>query len=64
MDSPTGPLVATATLAATTGNNAWASQGVPVDQPAGAHRLSLVFTTVTGSPATGLANLNWVEFAG
>ncbi|MPZ82544.1 MAG: carbohydrate-binding protein [Actinophytocola sp.] len=62
LDSPTGPLVATATLAATSGNNSWASQSVPVDQPAGAHRLYLVFTTVTGGPATGLINLNWVEF--
>ena len=62
LDSPTGPLVTTATLAATTGNNAWASLSVPVDQPAGGHRLHLVFRSVPGGPASGLLNLNWVEF--
>ncbi len=61
--SPTGPLVGTATLAATSGNNAWASQSLPVDQPAGALRLYLVFRSVTGGPTTGLLNLNWIEFA-
>jgi glucose/arabinose dehydrogenase/PKD repeat protein/type 1 glutamine amidotransferase len=63
LDSPTGPLLTTATLAATSGNNSWASQTVPVQQPAGTHRLYLVFTTVTGGPTTGLLNLNWIEFA-
>jgi cytochrome c len=62
LDSPTGPLVATATLAATASANAWASQSVPVSQAAGKHRLYLVFGAVPGGPATGLANLNWVEF--
>lgn len=62
LDSPTGPVVATATLAATSGTNGWASQSLPVSQPAGAHRLYLVFTQVPGGPATGLFNLNWVEF--
>jgi PKD repeat protein len=62
LDSPTGPLVTTATLAATSGSNAWAGQTVPVSQPAGAHRLYLVFTQAAGGPTTGLFNLNWVEF--
>jgi hypothetical protein len=62
LDSPTGPVVTTATLAATSGANAWASQSMPVSQPAGAHRLYLVFTQTTGGPTTGLVNLNWVEF--
>ena len=62
LDSPTGPVVATATLPATTGNNAWASTSVPVDQPAGAHALYLVFAAVPGGPTAGLLNLNWVEF--
>ncbi|WP_432973918.1 ThuA domain-containing protein [Dactylosporangium sp. CA-233914] len=62
LDSPTGPVVATATLNATAGNNAWASTAVPVSQPAGTHRLYLVFTAVPGGPATGLVNINWVEF--
>ncbi|MCO1598353.1 ThuA domain-containing protein [Micromonospora sp. RHAY321] len=62
LDSPTGPVVATATLNATTGNGAFTSTTVPVDQPAGAHRLHLVFTAVPGGPTSGLVNLNWVEF--
>ncbi|SMD19211.1 ThuA domain-containing protein [Kibdelosporangium aridum] len=63
LDSPTGPLVATATLAATNGNNGFASQSVPVSQPAGTHKLYLVFTGVPNGPTTGLINLNWVEFS-
>jgi cytochrome c len=63
LDSPTGPVVATATLAATTGNNAFASQSVPVSQPTGSHRLYLVFTAVPNGPTTGLVNLNWIEFS-
>ncbi|MBO4208226.1 carbohydrate-binding protein, partial [Micromonospora echinofusca] len=62
LDSPTGPLVGSATLNATTGNTAFTSTSVPVAQPAGAHRLYLVFSAVPGGPATGLVNLNWVEF--
>jgi cytochrome c len=63
LDSPTGPLVGTATLNATAGNNAWASQSVPLgSQPAESHKLFLVFQPVTGGPTTGLVNLNWVEF--
>ncbi|HEU5471469.1 MAG TPA: ThuA domain-containing protein [Actinophytocola sp.] len=62
LDSPTGPLVATGVLPATTGNNSWTTTGIPVSAAAGTHRLYLVFTTVTGGPATGLVNLNWVEF--
>ena len=63
VDAPDGPLVATATLNATAGNNSWASQSVPVSYPAGSHRLYLVFRPVTGGPTTGLVNLNWVEFS-
>jgi PKD repeat protein len=63
LDSPTGPLVTTATLPASAGNNAFVSQSVAVSQPAGAHRLYLVFRPVTGGPTTGLVNLNWVEFS-
>ncbi|MET7422551.1 ThuA domain-containing protein [Dactylosporangium sp. NPDC005555] len=62
LDAPTGPVVATATLNATTGNNAWTSTAVPVSRPAGPHRLYLVFAAVPGGPTTGLVNLNWVEF--
>jgi cytochrome c len=62
LDSPTGPLVTTATLAATSGSNAWASQTVPVSASSGGHALYLVFRQATGGPATGLVTLNWVEF--
>ncbi|GIF75023.1 ThuA domain-containing protein [Asanoa siamensis] len=61
-DSPTGPVVGTATLNATTGNSAFVETSVPVSQPAGAHKLYLVFGGVTGGPTTGLVNLNWVQF--
>jgi PKD repeat protein/glucose/arabinose dehydrogenase/type 1 glutamine amidotransferase len=62
--SPTGEVVATATLDATGGTNSWASQSVPVSYPAGTQRLYLVFGSVPGGPTTGLINLNWVEFSG
>jgi cytochrome c len=62
LDSPTGPLVTTATLPATSSANAWTSHTVPVDQPAEGHRLYLVFNGVPGGPTTGLVNLNWAEF--
>ncbi|MEV1288799.1 ThuA domain-containing protein [Micromonospora sp. NPDC049679] len=60
--APDGPLVTTATLNATSGTTAWASQTVPVSHPAGAQQLYLVFKPVTGGPTSGLVNLNWVEF--
>ncbi|BCB79198.1 hypothetical protein Pflav_056080 [Phytohabitans flavus] len=62
--SPTGAVVATATLNATSGTNSWASQSLPVSYPAGTQRLYLVFGSVSGGPTTGLVNLNWVEFSG
>ncbi|MCX4472537.1 ThuA domain-containing protein [Micromonospora sp. NBC_01655] len=64
LDSPTGALVTSATLNATTGTSVWASQTVPVSQAAGSHKLYLVFKPVAGGPTTGLFNLNWVEFGG
>ncbi|MEU4369215.1 ThuA domain-containing protein [Micromonospora chersina] len=64
LDSPTGPLLATATVNATSGNNAFTSTTVPVTDPGGTHRLYLVLTTVPGGPASGFGNLNWVEFTG
>jgi hypothetical protein len=60
--APDGPLVTTATLNATAGTSAWASQSVPVDYPAGTQKLYLVFKPVTGGPTSGFFNLNWVEF--
>ncbi|MEU7978727.1 ThuA domain-containing protein [Micromonospora sp. NPDC049081] len=64
LDSPTGALVTSATLNATTGTSAWASQTFPVSQAAGTHALYLVFKPVSGGPTTSLFNLNWVEFGG
>ncbi|MGW5670948.1 ThuA domain-containing protein [Micromonospora sp. NPDC003776] len=64
LDSPTGPLLTTATVNATSGNNAFTSTTVPITDPGGSHKLYLVFTTVSGGPASGFGNLNWVEFTG
>ena len=64
LDSPTGPLLTTATVNATSGNNAFTSTTVPLTDPGGSHRLYLVFTTVPGGPASGFGNLNWAEFTG
>ena len=62
LDSPTGPLVTTIELPATTGWNDFTSTTVPVDQPAGTHQLYLVFQSVPGGTTGGLVNVNWVEF--
>lgn len=64
LDAPGGPLLTTATITATTGNNDFASQTFPIADPGGTHRLYLVFRAVPGGPATGLFNLNWIEFGG
>ncbi len=53
LDSPTGPIAATATLKSTgTNNNTYTSQTFPLDF-AGSHRVYFVFRTVAGGPATG-----------
>ena len=62
--SPTGTVLATATLTATgTNNNTYVSQTFPLDY-AGSQRLYLVFQSVAGGPTTAMGNLNWVEFSG
>jgi PKD repeat protein/glucose/arabinose dehydrogenase len=66
LDSPTGTLVGTGTLKSTGGNNnTYANQTFPLSFT-GTHQLYLVFRAVSaiGAPATGLGNLNWVEFSG
>ncbi|MEJ3745152.1 ThuA domain-containing protein [Actinomycetes bacterium KLBMP 9797] len=60
--SPTGPVVTTATLPATSGTNSWTSHPVPVSAAAGTQRLYLVFAGAPGGTTTNLINLNWVEF--
>jgi cytochrome c len=64
LDAPTGPLVSTVTINATTGNNDFVSQQFPIADPGGTHRLYLVFRPVSGGPASNLFNLNWIEFGG
>ncbi|MBY8873762.1 ThuA domain-containing protein [Micromonospora sp. PLK6-60] len=64
LDSPTGPLLTTATVNATTGNTAFTSTNAPLTDPGGSRKLYLVFTTVPGGPASGFGNLNWVHFNG
>ncbi|MCW6007355.1 ThuA domain-containing protein [Micromonospora sp. CPCC 205371] len=60
--SPTGAVVATATLNATSGTNSWTSATVPISAAAGPQQIYLVFQPVSGGPTTSLVNLNWVEF--
>ncbi|MER7168656.1 ThuA domain-containing protein [Micromonospora sp. NPDC000207] len=62
LDAPDGPLVGTANLNATTGNNAFTSTNVAVNQPAGSHKLYFVFRSVEGGPTSNLFNFNWVNF--
>jgi cytochrome c len=64
LDAPDGPVLTTATINATTGNNDYATQTFPLTDPGGTHRLYLVFQPVSGGPASNLLNLNWVEFGG
>ncbi|HEX5598343.1 MAG TPA: ThuA domain-containing protein [Micromonosporaceae bacterium] len=64
MDAPDGPLLTTATINATSGNNAFTSTTVPITDPGGSRKLYLVFKTVPGGPASNFGNLNWVQFNG
>ncbi|GAA1809937.1 carbohydrate-binding protein [Planosporangium flavigriseum] len=64
LDAVDGPLLTTATINATTGNNDYASQTFPITDPGGTHRLYLVFKSVPGGPTANLFNLNWAEFGG
>jgi PKD repeat protein len=62
--SQTGPIITTVTLKATgTNNNTWSTQEFDLDF-AGSQRLFLVFRSVTGGPAAGMGNINWVGFTG
>jgi cytochrome c len=60
--SPTGTLVGTAVLPATSGTSNWASYTMPIDHPVGSDTVYLVFKSVSGGPTTSLFNLNWVKF--
>jgi len=64
LDSVTGPLLSTVTIAATADANTYASQTFPITDPGGDHRIFLVFRPVAGGPGNNFFNLNWVEFGG
>ena len=65
--SQTGPIVQTVTLKSTStaNNNTYTSQTFDLNF-SGTQRLFFVFRAANapGAPATGLGNLNWVEFSG
>jgi cytochrome c len=64
LDSITGPLLTTVTIAPTANATTYASQTVPITDPGGAHRIFLVFGPAPGGPGNNFFNLNWVEFGG
>ncbi|MEV4141367.1 ThuA domain-containing protein [Dactylosporangium sp. NPDC049742] len=64
LDSVTGPVLTTVTIAPTANANTFASQTFPITDPGGAHRIYLVFRPVAGGPTNNFFNLNWVEFGG
>ncbi|WP_239153838.1 glycoside hydrolase family 3 protein [Virgisporangium aliadipatigenens] len=59
LDSPTGPVVATAPVSPTGGWESWVDLTVPVAGATGKHRLYLMFT----GPGGDFVNVNWVRFA-
>jgi PKD repeat protein len=65
-DSIDGPVIATADLTSTGGNDTWATTTVPLQNvQAGKHELFVTFRTVDGGASSrSLFNLNWVEFGG
>jgi PKD repeat protein/type 1 glutamine amidotransferase len=65
LDSATGPVVATCTLASTGGANTYTNQTCPFTEPVtGSRRIYLTFRQAPGGPATNFGQLNWVQFSG
>ena len=64
LDAVDGPILTTATIAATASGTTYASQTFPITNPGGAHRIYLVFRPVAGGPTNNFFNLNYVEFGG
>ncbi|HET6547299.1 MAG TPA: PKD domain-containing protein, partial [Solirubrobacter sp.] len=63
-DSVDGPIVTTANLVSTGGNDVWTTQTVPIAL-SGKHELFLVFRSVPGGQGgRNLFLLNWAEFGG
>jgi len=62
VDSPSGPLISTATVEPTGGWQTWSSVEAPITDPGGTHELFFVFKNDTSQ--SGLFNLNWIEFVG
>ncbi|MGH2824950.1 MAG: ThuA domain-containing protein [Thermoleophilaceae bacterium] len=61
VDSPSGPLISTATITPTGGWQRWTSVEAAITAPGGTHELFFVFKSDAGG---GLFNLNWIEFVG
>ncbi len=64
LDNVDGPLLMTVPIVATTGATTYESQSFPIADPAGAHRIFLLFRPAPGGPANNFFNLNWIEFGG
>ncbi len=60
LDSPTGTLIATATLPVTGGWQTWTTATATVSNASGVHNLYVVFKGVGSS--TSIANVNWFQF--
>ncbi|MGA3185873.1 MAG: carbohydrate-binding protein [Bryobacteraceae bacterium] len=60
LDSVSGPLAGTATLAPTGGWQIWTTVSAPMSGASGVRNLFLVLRS--GGAAGGIANLNWVQF--
>lgn len=61
LDSPTGPLISSVTIPATSGWQTWTTATATVSGASGIHDLYLVFKA-PASGASALGNLNWFQF--
>jgi glucosylceramidase len=61
LDSPTGTLVGSVVIPATSGWQTWSTASSAVSGASGVHDLYVIFRAPTGSK-TGLGNLNWFQF--
>jgi glucosylceramidase len=61
LDSPTGTLIGTVTIPATSGWQTWTTATATVSAASGAHDLYVIFKA-SPSGASALGNLNWFQF--
>jgi hypothetical protein len=61
IDSPTGTLVGSVVIPATSGWQTWSTVNSTVSGASGLHDLYVIFRAPAGS-RTGLGNLNWFQF--